>query len=126
MLEQCCSHSKQCRNNIATLCCAKNRSCESSRVASPLRPNDADGNENVKKKKSNRFNKQNNNFARASHFFVHFFPFLHHYDVKMLYFAFYGRRKQATTKLYFPFLAWIWSFEIQLQEGSPTFDKVSG
>ena len=36
MLEQCCNHSKQCRNNVATLCCAKNRRCESSRVASPL------------------------------------------------------------------------------------------
>ena len=24
--------------------------------------------------KNNRFNKQNNNFARASHFFAHFFP----------------------------------------------------
>ena len=24
--------------------------------------------------KNNRFNKQNNNFARASHFFVHFLP----------------------------------------------------
>ena len=32
MLEQCCNHSKQCRNNVATLCCAKNRRCESSRV----------------------------------------------------------------------------------------------
>ena len=29
MLEQCCNHSKQCRNNVATLF------CESSRVASP-------------------------------------------------------------------------------------------
>ena len=29
-----------------------------------------DGNENVKK--SNRLNKQNNNFARASRFFLHF------------------------------------------------------
>ena len=38
-----------------------------------LRSNDADGNEKVKKT-NNRFNKQNNNFARASHFFVHFFP----------------------------------------------------
>ena len=38
--------------------------------------------------KNNRFNKQNNNFARASHFFVHFFPCLHDYDVKMPYFAF--------------------------------------
>ena len=37
-----------------------------------LRPNDADGNENVKKNK--RFNKQNNNFARVSRSFVHFFP----------------------------------------------------
>ena len=30
-----------------------------------------DGNENVKN--NNRFSKQNNNVARASHFFVHFF-----------------------------------------------------
>ena len=35
-------------------------------------------------------------------------------------FAFYGGRKQATTKFYFSFWAWIWSLEIQLQEGSPT------
>ena len=34
MLEQYCNHSKQCRNNVATLCCAKNRRCESSRVTS--------------------------------------------------------------------------------------------
>ena len=26
------------------------------------------------------------------------FPFLHYYDVKMLNFAFYGGRKQETTK----------------------------
>ena len=36
MLEQCCKHSKQCLNNVATLCCAKNRRCESSRVTSPF------------------------------------------------------------------------------------------
>ena len=35
MLEQCCNRSKQCRNNVATLCCAKGRCCESSRVTSP-------------------------------------------------------------------------------------------
>ena len=35
MLEQCCNYSKQCRNNAATLRCAKNRRCESSRVTSP-------------------------------------------------------------------------------------------
>ena len=27
MLEQCCNYSKQCRNNVATLCCAKIVSC---------------------------------------------------------------------------------------------------
>ena len=32
--------------------------------------------------KSNRFNEQNNNSARASRFFVHFFAALHNYDVK--------------------------------------------
>ena len=32
-----------------------------------------DGNEKVNKKENNRFNEQNNNFARASHFFAHFF-----------------------------------------------------
>ena len=36
MLEQCCNHSQQRRNNVATLCYAKNRRCESSRVTSPL------------------------------------------------------------------------------------------
>ena len=35
MLEQCCNHSKQCRNNVTTLCCAKSRCCESSCVTSP-------------------------------------------------------------------------------------------
>ena len=35
MLEQCCNHSKLCRNNVETLCCAKNRRCASSCVTSP-------------------------------------------------------------------------------------------
>ena len=34
--------------------------------------NDEDGNKKVKK--NSRFNTQNNNFVRASHVFVHFFP----------------------------------------------------
>ena len=42
-------------------------------ILGTLRSNDADGDENVKKKTNNRFHNQNNNFARASHFFVHFF-----------------------------------------------------
>ena len=37
MLEQCCNPSKHCRKNVATLCCAKNRRCESSRVTIPLK-----------------------------------------------------------------------------------------
>ena len=36
------------------------------------RSNDANGNDNVQK--NNWFYKQNDNFARASHFFEHFFP----------------------------------------------------
>ena len=36
-LEQCCNHSKQCRNNVVMPSCAKNRRCESSRVTSPYR-----------------------------------------------------------------------------------------
>ena len=35
MLEQCWNYSKQYRNNIVKLCCAKNRRCESFRVTSP-------------------------------------------------------------------------------------------
>ena len=34
------------------------------------------------------FNAQNNNFARTSPFFVHFFAFLHDCDVKMTSFVF--------------------------------------
>ena len=49
--------------------------------------------------------RKNNNFARCITLFCTFnsFPFLHYYDVKMPNFAFYGERKQATTKFYFPF-----------------------
>ena len=36
MLEQGCNLSKQCSSNIATLCCVKNRRCESSLVTSLL------------------------------------------------------------------------------------------
>ena len=32
MLEPCCNHLNQRRNNVATLCCAKTRCCESSRA----------------------------------------------------------------------------------------------
>ena len=56
------------------------------------------------RQRNNWFNiKQNNNFARASRFLYISFPFLHDYDVKIPNFAFYGGRKQATTKFYFSF-----------------------
>ena len=45
---------------------------------------------------------------------------------KMPNFTFYGEGKQATTKFYISHCTWIWCLGIQLQEGSPTFDKVSG
>ena len=32
MLEQCCNYSKQCCDNVVTLCCAKNPRCESSHI----------------------------------------------------------------------------------------------
>ena len=35
MLEGYCNHLNQCRNNVATPCCAKNHCCESSRATSP-------------------------------------------------------------------------------------------
>ena len=82
------------------------------------------GRQRERQKKNNWFNKQNYNFARVSLFLNISFLFLHDYDLKMPNLAFYGGRKQATTKFYFSFWAWIWSLEIQLQEGSPTFDKV--
>ena len=60
-----------------------------------LRSNDADSNENIKKI----------GLISTTTSHVHYailyisFLFLHDYDVKMPKFAFYGGRKQATTKL---------------------------
>ena len=36
MLEKCCNHSKQCRNNVEMMCCVKHRRCKSSYVTSPV------------------------------------------------------------------------------------------
>ena len=66
-----------------------------------LRSNDADGNENVKKT-IGLISKTTT--LHVHHTFLYIsFPFLHDYDVKMPNFAFYGGRKQATTKFYFSF-----------------------
>ena len=51
---------------------------------------------------------------------------LYDYDVNMPNIAFYGGRKQATTKFYLSYCTCIWCQGIQVQEGSSTFDKVSG
>ena len=65
--------------------------------------------------------------SHVHHAFLYIsFLFFHDYDVKMTNFAVKGGRKQATTKFYFSVWAWLWFLDIQLQEGSPTFDKVSG
>ena len=77
-----------------------------------LRSNDADNNEKVKKTIGLI---STTTTSHEHHAFLYIsFPFLHDYDVKMPNFAFYGGRKQAKTKFYFSFWAWIWSLEIQL------------
>ena len=51
---------------------------------------------------NNWCNKKNNNFARASHFFVHFFAVFARLRLENAQFrAFYGEFKEATTKSYF-------------------------
>ena len=72
-----------------------------------LRSNDEDGNKKVQKKKPTGL------ISKTTTLQVHhallYISFLHDYDVKMPNFAFYGVRKQATTKFCFPFCTWIWS-----------------
>ena len=89
-----------------------------------LRSNDADGNENVKKT-IGFISKTITLHVHHTYWYISL-PFLPDYDVKLPNLAFYGLYKQATTKFYFSFLTWKWSIGIQLQEGSPTFDKVIG
>ena len=95
-------------------------------VIGTLRSNVADGYENVKKKQKTFGLISKTTTSHVLTFLYISFLFLHHYHVKIPNFAFCGGLKQATTRFYFSFWAWLWSLEIQLQEGSPTFDKVSG
>ena len=54
--------------------------------------------------KNNRANEKKQQLCIVHYTFLYIsFPFLHYYDVKMPNFAFYGERKQATTKFYFSF-----------------------
>ena len=70
-------------------------------IIGTLRSNDADGNENVKKT-IGLISKTTTSHVHHTFFYISF-PFLHDYDLKMPNFAFYGGRKQATTKFYFSF-----------------------
>ena len=70
LLRHCFEWFQHC-SNIATLCCAKNRGCESSRVTSPSSNDDVGGNENGRK--AIALNWQHNNVARAAGFFENFF-----------------------------------------------------
>ena len=102
--------------------CSRRRRCCLSFLLGTLRSNDADGNENVKKA-IGLISKTTTSHVHHAFLYISFL-FLHDYDVKMPNWTFNWGRKQATTKFYFSFWAWIRSLEIQLQEGSPTFDKV--
>ena len=76
--------------------------CTSSRdIIRTLRSNDADGNGNVKKKIGLT---SKTSASHVHHTFLYIsFLFLLDYVVKLRYFAFYGGRKQTTTKYYFSF-----------------------
>ena len=89
-----------------------------------LRCNDADDNENIKKT-IGLMSKTTTSHVHHTFLYISF-QCLHNYHMKMPNFTFYRGGKQATMKFYFSFWAWIWSLEIQLQEGSPTIDKVCG
>ena len=84
-----------------------------------------DGDVNENGKKAIGLDWQNNNFARASRFFVHFLAVvarLQLYNVKVPNFMFCPGREHKTT--IFLFFSWtlIPSFRIQLQRNLPTFD----
>ena len=59
-----------------------------------------DGNENFNKT-IGLISKTTTLHVHHAFIFAFFLPFLHDYDIKMPNFAFYGERKQATTKFIF-------------------------
>ena len=63
--------------------------------------------ERKKKKKKGLISKTTTSHVHHTFLYIPF-PFFHDHDVKMPNFAFYaGRKRQATTKFYFSFWAWI-------------------
>ena len=77
------------------------------------------------RQKNNRLYKKNNN-TQQSRFFVHFFArFCTTTTWKCLisrFMEYVNKQQRNFTSL----STWTWSLGIQLQEGSPTFDKVGG
>ena len=77
---------------------------------------------------SQKKNKQTNKlYTRPSHFLYISCPFLHdHTKWKCRNSSFMDNVNKQRRNFYFSLWTWIWSLGVQLQEGSPTFDKVSG
>ena len=88
-----------------------------------LSNDDGDGNENGKK--AIGLDWQNNNFARASRFFVHFFAVVARLQRESAWIHVLSRT--GTQDNNFLFFSWtlIQSFRIQLQKHLPTFDEVN-
>ena len=118
MLRHCFEWLQHC-SNIATLCCAENRRCKSSRVTSPL-SND-DDNDNVNKQ---LVLWENNSSTLASCFLVHFLDvycltttwnlLMHHFmeDVNIRRRIFPFLNLDKVLKILTPGeIAYIWQFE---------------
>ena len=71
------------------------------RIVGTFRSNDVDGNDSVKKT-IGLISKTTTSQVHQAFLYISFL-FLRDYDVKMPNCAFYGGRKQATTKFYFSF-----------------------
>ena len=82
-----------------------------------------DSNENVKNYNSS--SRQNNSYARTSHFFVHFFAIFARLPREIAWLYFLGRTYTSDGEILFSLQTRIQFLEIQLREGLPTFDKVS-
>ena len=85
-----------------------------------LSKDDGDGNENGKKAIGS--DRQKNNFARASRFFMHFLAVVARLRRKISYFHVLWRTGTQTTTLFLFSGTLIQSFKIQLLKNSPTFD----
>ena len=97
LLRHCFERWQHC-SNIPTLCCAKNRRCESSPVTSPLWDYDGAGGNGHVQKAIGLMSKTATLHMR--HAFVYIpLPPLHNYDVKWLKFRFTWERKRQGVKL---------------------------